>query len=124
MWNWLFAIRESLRLTEENLSLKDELAEVRRLLLLEIDSNRNREDALVDKIVGERTPSRQLLVPATIGEPDPTDLAAPSLTPEEERLVEKRARAYADHYERVGIPYDYDELCEAIRRNPDQHLAN
>jgi hypothetical protein len=125
MWKWIFAIHENARLREENLELQDELSAMRQRLWLEMDSNRNREDALVDKIVGERTPSRFLLAARGLQEeesvPESTEI---QLTTEEENLVETRAKAYAEHYDRLGITYNYDELVRAIRNNPDQYLSN
>lgn len=130
MWKWLKASVDYDRLKEENDRLRGEIKELRAELLEEIDSNREREDALVRNLcqgqdLGRR---RHLLTPPLPedDEPDPDDQPVPQLIFGEftTDMVKLRARDYMAEAAKNGMYYDFDELCKAIAANPTEYLSN
>jgi hypothetical protein len=132
MWKWLKAIADYDRLHQDNVSLRQEVSDLRRQLLEEIDSNREREDALLRSISGVTDPGRRrnslATAPTAVPEQDEEedDPELPNLVFGEvtDEMVRLRAQDYMAEAVRNGMSYDFKELCAAIKANPQEFLSN
>jgi hypothetical protein len=131
MWKWMKAVAEHDRLLQDNADLRAEVSELRRQLLEEIDSNREREDALLRSISGVTDPGRRRnsLVPAPTAIPeheeeDDSDFPTLVFGEATKEMVRLRAQDFMAEASRNGMSYDFDELCKAIEANPQEYLSN
>lgn len=129
MWRFLRAVVDYERLQTENTGLREEITLLRGQLFEEIDSNRRREDGLVRAIAGTEdldrrqsvlTPFKPLSEDREEGPPIP-ELVFGSTT---EEAVKLRARDYMAEAAKNGVYYDFEELCKAIKENPQEFLSN
>jgi hypothetical protein len=101
-----------------------EVTTLRAQLLSEIDSNRTREDGLVDRLLPRGAapiPRRALLRPAREEPEELEQPAEPVINYDDglERLIQKRATEYHEQAQAAGHDIDRDFYVMKLRDNPD-----
>lgn len=122
MWDWLRAIAEVRELRQRLADEQDRVADLETRLFAEIESNRRREDGLVDFLTRNTRGvlSTRQLTPRVDAEVEAAE--EPQFDAEQEDLIRQRATEFWQADLANGPTANLDIYIAAIKDNPGKYL--